>query len=107
MVNFRRNNWSILSGNYTQGFNDALAIISRVFKVHGEFFIGDLQQFLYCITGTIILIIIDIRAEFFGLNTVPFKSDYWFKEQMTYTLLIVIILLIGVFDGGQFIYFQF
>jgi hypothetical protein len=42
-----------------------------------------------------------------GYNLLPFRTGPWFKEQMVYIFLVVLILLIGVFDGGQFIYFQF
>jgi len=86
---------------------DALLIIKKIFLLSGTLYIGDFQQLLYCIAGIIFLIIIELRHEYFGHSILPFKTNYWLKEQMAYALLIVLILLIGVFDGGQFIYFQF
>ena len=86
---------------------DALLIIKKIFLLSGTLYIGDFQQLLYCIAGIIFLIIIELRHEYFDHSILPFKTNYWLKEQMAYALLIVLILLIGVFDGGQFIYFQF
>ncbi|MDR3611675.1 MAG: MBOAT family O-acyltransferase [Ignavibacteriaceae bacterium] len=91
----------------SHAFSDAISIIARVFTVRGEFFIGDLQQFLYCIAGIIFLMVIEIKGEYFGESSLPFKPDNRLKEQIAYGVLIILILLIGVFDGGQFIYFQF
>ena len=87
--------------------SDAISIINKIFTFSGRIFIGDSQKLLYCIAGIIFLIIIEIRREFFGHSILPFKTDNWFKEQIAYATLVVLILLFGVFDGGQFIYFQF
>lgn len=85
----------------------AFSIIHKILSLSGSLYIGDMQQLLYGIGGIIFLIIIEIRREYFGHNTLPFKTNHWVKEQMAYALLIILILFIGVFDGGQFIYFQF
>ena len=87
--------------------SDALLIIKKIFLLPGRLFIGNIQQLLYGIAGIIFLVIIEFRSEYFEPGTLPFKSNNWLKEQMAYASLIVLILLLGVFDGGQFIYFQF
>jgi D-alanyl-lipoteichoic acid acyltransferase DltB (MBOAT superfamily) len=87
--------------------SDALLIIKKIFLFSGPMFIGDKQQLLYCISGIVFLIIAEFRCEYFGLGALPIKTNHWIKEQIAYAGIIVLILLFGVFDGGQFIYFQF
>lgn len=87
--------------------SDAFLIVKRIFLLPGKLFIGNKQQLLYCMISIIFLIMIEFRSEYYGLGTLPFKSSNWLKEQLAYASLIVLILLLGVFDGGQFIYFQF
>jgi D-alanyl-lipoteichoic acid acyltransferase DltB (MBOAT superfamily) len=87
--------------------SDAFLILKRIFLLPGKLFIGNKQQLLYCFASIIFLIMIEFRSEYSGLGALPFKSNNWFREQVSYASLIVLILLLGVFDGGQFIYFQF
>ena len=86
---------------------DAFLIIKKIFLFSGTLYIEEIQKMLYCITGIIFLIIIEIRCEYFGHLTFPFKNNQWLQEQLAYAFLIILILLLGVFDGGQFLYFQF
>jgi alginate O-acetyltransferase complex protein AlgI len=88
-------------------FQTAIGIIKKILTFSGQLYIGELQQFLYGLISISILIIIEINREYFGQSIFPFKTNHWFKEEMGYALLIIIILMIGVFDGSQFIYFQF
>lgn len=87
--------------------HDAFLIVRNIFTFDGQLYIGDKQQFTYCIIGILFLILIEIRQEFSIHTPLPFKTNFWFKEQLAYALLIIIMLLIGVFDSRQFIYFQF
>jgi alginate O-acetyltransferase complex protein AlgI len=86
---------------------DASLIIKKVFLTSGKLYIGDFQHLIYGICAIIFLVFIEFRREFFLVGALPFKTNHWIKEQMAYAFLIVLILLVGVFDGGQFIYFQF
>jgi len=87
--------------------SDAILIVNKIFLFSGTIYIGDWQKLFYCFAGIIFLITIEIQREFFGDSVLPFKTNNWFKEQMAYATLVILILLFGVFDGGQFIYFQF
>jgi D-alanyl-lipoteichoic acid acyltransferase DltB (MBOAT superfamily) len=87
--------------------HEAIIIIRKIIFVRGKIYIGEWQHFIYSIFGVMLLIVIEIIQEYFSKEHLPFKSRFWFKEQLFYTSLIVLVLLIGVFDGGQFIYFQF
>jgi D-alanyl-lipoteichoic acid acyltransferase DltB (MBOAT superfamily) len=86
---------------------DALLIIKKIFSFSGSLFIGNKQQLLYCVSGIVFLIIAEFRCEYFRLGALPIKTNHWLTEQIAYACIIVLILLFGVFDGGQFIYFQF
>ena len=90
-------------------FNDALAIIKRLFNPQGKFFLFDnnLNVIVYSVIAIVILMANDLSIH---LN----HGKSWFLENKspavrmaTYCFLLITILLIGVFDGGQFIYFKF
>jgi alginate O-acetyltransferase complex protein AlgI len=90
-------------------FNDALAIIKRLFIPQGKFFLFDnnLNVIVYSVIAIVILMANDLSIH---LN----HGKSWFLENKspavrmaTYCFLLITILLIGVFDGGQFIYFKF
>lgn len=87
--------------------SDAFLIVNQIFFFQDSLFIGDTQQLLYCFGAIGFLIFIEIRREYFGHSTLPFKTNHWLKEQLAYASLVIMIFLFGVFDGGQFIYFQF
>ena len=86
---------------------DAFLIIKKILSFSGVLYIGEWQQLLYCIAGAICVVVIEIRSGYLGQSILPSKTSHWFKDEMAYALIIVLILLIGVFDGGQFIYFKF
>jgi len=87
--------------------HDAFLIVKKIFKFNGALYIGEVQQFSYCILAILFLLIIEFRQEFFINSALPYKSNHWLKEQFAYALLIIFILMLGVFDSRQFIYFQF
>jgi alginate O-acetyltransferase complex protein AlgI len=86
---------------------EALNIIKKMIFFQGPIYFGDLGQILYCIFGIVFLILIEFRREYINEGVLPFNTNYWLKEQLAYVSLIILILIVGVFDGGQFIYFQF
>jgi len=85
----------------------ACIILKKIFTQPGPIFIGEWQKILYSFFAIIFLLSIEINKEFIGSGELPFKFNCWLKDQIAYVILIVIILLMGVFDGSQFIYFQF
>jgi len=86
--------------------DDAFIILRKIVLSRGEIFIGEWQQFIFGICGIIILIAAEAIQEFSKV-TLPYKSRFWLKEQFVYLSLLFLIIFIGVFDGGQFIYFKF
>lgn len=90
-----------------RNITDAFLIIKKIYLFSGTLYIGEMRRLLICIAEIIFLIIIEMRSEYFGHLTFPFKKSIWFQEQIVYAFLVILILLLGVFDGGQFLYFQF
>ncbi len=86
---------------------EALLIINKIFTQHQQIYIGNQAIFLYSLFGILALIIFEIKHEYFNEKFSLFNNKRWIVRNMSYAILIIIILLIGVFDGGQFIYFQF
>lgn len=67
---------------------------------------GDYSNLLACAVAMIILAYKSISDEFnFGLSPADAKS--WLVRHIYFILMILYILLFGVLDGSQFIYFQF
>ena len=87
--------------------NDVFIIFNSIFSYPGQLYRGELQHLVYSVMGIILLITIESIFYFNSKNYTSSISKHWFIEQIKYAVLILTILLIGVFDGGQFIYFQF
>jgi len=87
--------------------DDAFLIIRHIAFLQGPLFIGEWQQLIYGFSGIAFLLLIEIRREYYLHSHLPFVTNHWLKEQLAYAMLIVLLLMVGVFDGGQFIYFQF
>jgi len=84
----------------------AFHIIKSIFLLSGNFFI-DYKTFAYGLAGILILVYFEFRREYRTESSLPFVTNHWIKEGLLYSALIIIILLVGVFDGSQFIYFQY
>ena len=85
---------------------DAFQIISKIIIHHGSPFF-DVMTFSYGILAVIVLLIKDIKDEFFEKKILLMHNSKITIRWTIYLLLICMILSCGVFDGGQFIYFQF
>jgi alginate O-acetyltransferase complex protein AlgI len=84
----------------------AFTIIRKIFTMKGPIFM-DSTQIIFGLAGIAFLLYVEIRREYHSHSTLPFRTNHWFKEGFAYAILVFLILLAGVFDGGQFIYFQF
>lgn len=72
----------------------------------GGLSIGSTYQFIYGLFGIVILLLFEKFQRRFSMDEVWARYTPPFRWAL-YCFLAVTILLIGVFDGGQFIYFQF
>jgi len=82
----------------------AMSIIESVFTKSGGLFIGNNASFIYSIIGLGILLVKDFKDEY---NITYLILETRVAKYAWYAILTILILLIGVFDGSQFIYFQF
>lgn len=90
--------------------SDAFTIFSDMFTNPGKLFIPaneDIIVPIYAIMAFIILLAIESKKEYFD-NLFSFsRSKYELVRLSYYSIILFLILFLGVFDGGQFIYFRF
>lgn len=86
---------------------DALSILVKIFDDPGMPFIGIFTTYIYGIFGLSILLFKEISEEYFPKNNHFYNSEKPIIAALASAIIVVIILSIGVFDGSQFIYFQF
>lgn len=86
---------------------DASTIIRQIFTNFGtHLHIGDLGIFLYALMGLSVLFLHDLAQEYFPKVNLLHHHQFAIRIASILFLMIYIISL-GVFDGSQFIYFQF
>lgn len=86
---------------------EAFSILKGIFTHPGALFVADTTVFLFSIAGIGYLMAVEIRREFFGSRfTLSYHRSSWIRMAY-FCFLILVMLLAGVFDGGQFIYRQF
>ncbi|NOY59071.1 MAG: MBOAT family protein [Calditrichaeota bacterium] len=82
-------------------------VVGKIFSLHwGRLYIPAMDQFVYSLIAVALLLTGDILLEKFNLNTTLLKQPVHVRWA-AYASLAIVILLIGVFNGSQFIYFQF
>ena len=88
---------------------DALDLIGHIFDIHQSMALEVTSKhiFLLMIVGTLILALKDVRDEFAPNKFKLFESRFKVVRWVSYVAVIVLILLTGVFDAGQFIYANF
>lgn len=96
--------WIFFRANHV---SDAFAIVKKIFTFKGPFFSGQPSTFIFSILGILFLIGTEVIREYYPDNKLFINNDRWLVRYLSYATMVIIILLIGVFDGGQFIYFQF
>lgn len=88
--------------------DSALSIYNKIIFQQGPLFIGDGPSLLiYIFIGLIMLLLKDFTDEYTPLKFLLFNNKNKTIRVIAYTSIIIFILLIGVFDGGQFLYFKF
>jgi alginate O-acetyltransferase complex protein AlgI len=82
----------------------ALLIIKKIATSRGPVFGGTNP---YALFGILILVLVELKEEYFAGRYLFFENPNIYIRYISYTVAVVAIMLLGVFDGGQFIYFQF
>ena len=86
---------------------NAFDVFFRIFQNKGPLFIGSPSTLIYGILGIFLILIKDFTDELTPSRFLLFENRSKFVRFLSYSSILILILLIGVFDGGQFIYFQF
>jgi alginate O-acetyltransferase complex protein AlgI len=86
---------------------DAFLVIKKIFTEPGPLVIMNRSQFPYSLFGILLLAVAEVQAEYYAGSGSLMRNKNKYLRYSTYVFLIVMILMLGVFDGGQFIYFQF
>ena len=87
--------------------HDATIIIKRMATVKGPVWFENPSMMLYSLGAILLLFVAETKQEYFKGSISLMNNKNWLVRTAVYSLLIILILLVGVFDGGQFIYFQF
>lgn len=86
--------------------DDAVFAIKKIFLKPGIPFV-DSSTFFYGILGILLLLIVDVTMEYIMPKNNILTGKFQKQQFLLSLILVFIILFIGVFGGGQFIYFQF
>jgi alginate O-acetyltransferase complex protein AlgI len=88
----------------SEDISQAILIFKRILSANGDLFIDGNAGFIYSLIGVIILLFKDFVDE---INITSKMKNNKYINVFWYFFIVMTILLIGVFDGGQFIYFKF
>ncbi|TFF39193.1 MBOAT family O-acyltransferase [Mucilaginibacter psychrotolerans] len=83
----------------------AIDIIKKIFTSWGHLFIQ--ENIIYVLLGAGILFLSEFISEYYPHKKLFTRSRYAFVRCFSYAFIVILIMALGVFDGGQFIYFQF
>ncbi|MES2848243.1 MAG: MBOAT family O-acyltransferase [Bacteroidota bacterium] len=87
--------------------SDAFTIVKKIFTFKGPVFMDNMSAFIYCLLGILFLLAYEFKKEYYRGSITIMNHQNRLVRHLAYAALILIILGFGVFDGGQFIYFQF
>jgi alginate O-acetyltransferase complex protein AlgI len=85
----------------------ALDIIRKIFTEQGKLYIASPANMLLSVFAVLSMITLDIRREYLNERYSLLNNKYLIVRLTGIVLIVLTIMLIGIFDGGQFIYFQF
>jgi alginate O-acetyltransferase complex protein AlgI len=86
----------------------AVEILHKILFVHGPIFIGDNKNMIYSVLFILLLVSIEVIREYKLFNGFSlFENSNVYIRRLSYISIVIIILMFGVFDNSQFIYFQF
>jgi D-alanyl-lipoteichoic acid acyltransferase DltB (MBOAT superfamily) len=87
--------------------NKSSEIFYSMFKNLGGLYIDRPSTFIFIFLGILLMMLYDLKKSFnYPFFNLVYKYN-WIVQNVTYAFLIIYILIAGVFDAGQFIYFSF
>lgn len=91
----------------SETLDQSVAVIKKIFTFSGSIANESVTMLAYSFFAIAFLIIAEFQMEFFPGKFSIANHKFFFVRNCYYAILILLILLVGVYDGGQFIYFQF
>jgi alginate O-acetyltransferase complex protein AlgI len=86
---------------------DAFYIIKKIATFKGGIFAPEPHMIIYPLMGIFVLLSVEIMDHYKHTQIAFLSHQNIVVRYASYLFIAVMILLLGVFDGGQFIYFQF
>ncbi|MEO8720795.1 MAG: MBOAT family O-acyltransferase [Ginsengibacter sp.] len=100
--------FSEIFGGATESVNNGFLVIKKIFTdFSGRIWYDNISMILISSISILILFFGEFKAEYYKGKFSFFHNESLVFRFLSYAFLIITILLFGVFDGGQFIYFQF
>lgn len=96
--------WVFFRANTT---SDAFMILHRALAFDGSIFMETPSVIIYSLSAIAFLLAVELKREYYKGPVSFLNHPHWAVRKLSYSFLIITILYFGVFDGGQFIYFQF
>lgn len=90
-----------------ESLTEAFTIIKRIFTAKGTVYTENPSIIIFSLLGVGFMMLVEFKKEFFNDLFTLSNNKFWLVRNCYYCLLLIIILIAGVFDGGEFIYFQF
>jgi len=85
--------------------HDAFSIIAKIFTFKGPLFVDSPATIIFSLLGIFVIAVEGLINKSQSERFTFLKSPV--IRKLSYAFIVIVILLIGVFDGGQFIYFKF
>ncbi|HMO60638.1 MAG TPA: MBOAT family O-acyltransferase [Ferruginibacter sp.] len=86
---------------------EAWMIIKKIATLKGPLYYENISTLLYCFMAAGFLFAAEYKVQYMKGSFSLFNNRNWLVRNLAYAVVLILILLLGVFDGGQFIYFQF
>lgn len=86
--------------------NDVALVFRKIFTEPGNLFI-DADTMVYAFVFVVLIFIVDFVEEYFNGKIKLMSNRHAEVRWASYIIMVSMILLFGVLDGGSFIYFQF
>jgi alginate O-acetyltransferase complex protein AlgI len=83
------------------------AILKKIFTFSGSVWSESVSMMLLCFSAIAVLLVVELKTEFYKGSFSLMNNQNQLVRKLSCAALIILILLFGVYDGGQFIYFQF
>jgi alginate O-acetyltransferase complex protein AlgI len=98
--------FSLIIGGAVDSVADSFKVLGKIFTNTQPLFVNK-TTFFYILIGAGLLFLSDLRDEYFPDRFKMFNSNKIYIRWGSYMTILFLIIMIGVFNGGQFIYFKF